>query len=108
MCLPVEWGEGDSACLYRGRKLASEEPGNFSLPFSRRRRRERGGKHLPGTRSIVRWTCILRGGDEVCLDPQRRGWSQFPPAPPGRCTFFFLPLSEAVLGGPRRPGPPAL
>lgn len=38
--------------------------------------------------------------EEVRLVPQRRGWSTFLPSPVGRCTFFFLPLSEAILGGP--------
>lgn len=43
--------------------------------------------------------------EEVRLVPQRRGWSTFLPSPVGRCTFFFLPLSEAILGGPEKPRP---
>ena len=52
---------------------------------------------------VVHMSYVWQGAG-ACLVPQRR-WAQFPPSPGGRPTFFFLPVSEAILGAPERLGP---
>lgn len=64
----------------------------------------------PGTKEVsifpapTQW-CVLGGGGGGGVPPSWEKLGGFSsPIPRGRHTFFFCPESEAILGGPGRPG----